>query len=160
MITEFVLEGDLLSRAAKKTLEAALSGLAEGDLPFAVETVKVSAEEIRALNARTRGIDSVTDVLSFPSMDLKRGEPVLSDEHGEEIDEEGRLFLGSVVVSEERAREQAKEYGHSYARELTYLTVHGILHCLGYDHETDEDRLEMRKKEEEIMQKLGLGRKI
>ena len=158
MITKFVLDGDLLSKAARKSLETALEGLAESDLPFAVEAVKVSAEEIRSLNARERNVDSVTDVLSFPSMDLKRGEPVLSDEHGEEIDEEGRLFLGSVVVCEERAREQAEEYGHSYARELTYLTVHGILHCLGYDHETEEEKREMREKEEKVLKKINLER--
>ena len=140
MITKFTFDGDLLSEEAEGALSAALEGIAACDLPLVVETVKISAEEMRLLNARERGIDRVTDVLSFPAMDLTRGAPILSDEHGEEIDEEGRLFLGSVVVCEERAREQAKEYGHSYARELTYLTVHGILHCLGYDHETEEDK--------------------
>ena len=158
MITKFCIDGDLITKKQAKALCLALEGLAESDVPLAVEAIKVSAEEIRALNARERNIDRVTDVLSFPAMDLTRGEPILSDEHGEEVDEEGRLFLGSVVVSKERAREQAEEYGHSYARELSYLLVHGILHCLGYDHETEEDKREMRQKEEEVMKKLGLGR--
>ena len=158
MTIKFELEGNLLPKKAKEKLSSALYGLAEGDLPLVIEAMKISAEEIRSLNSRTRGVNRVTDVLSFPAMELERGKPILSDEHGEEIDEEGRLFLGSVVVCEERAREQAEEYGHSYARELTYLTVHGILHCLGYDHETEEDKREMREKEEEIMQRLHLGR--
>ena len=100
----------------------------------------------------------MTDVLSFPSMELKRGEFILSSEHGEEIDEEGNLFTGSIAVCEKRAKEQAEEYGHSYERELFYLTVHGVLHCLGYDHETEEDKREMREKEEFVMKKLGLTR--
>ena len=103
-------------------------------------------------------MDRVTDVLSFPSMDGIKDKPVLADEHGECIDEEGRIFLGSIVICEKRAREQAAEYGHSFERELWYLAVHGVLHCLGYDHETEEEKREMRAKEEEVMAKLDLTR--
>ena len=87
-----------------------------------------------------------------------KGQPILAEEHGEELDEDGNVFLGSIVICEKRAREQAQEYGHSFERELWYLAVHGILHCLGYDHMTEEEKREMREKEESVMQKLDLRR--
>lgn len=158
MASEFVLDAEAFAEEDKVRLSSALTGLAEGDAPLLFEILIVSEEEIRDLNRRERGVDSVTDVLSFPSMADIKGRPVLSDEHGEELDEEGRLFMGSVVVCEKRAREQAEEYGHGYERELNYLAVHGILHCLGYDHETEAERAEMRAKEEEIMTKMKLTR--
>ena len=138
-------------------LAQALEGLWEGD-GLSAELLLVSEEEIRELNARERGVDSVTDVLSFPSMDGIKGQPILAEEHGEELDEDGNVFLGSIVICEKRAREQAQEYGHSFERELWYLAVHGILHCLGYDHMTEEEKREMREKEESVMQKLDLRR--
>lgn len=138
-------------------LAQALEGLWEGD-DLSAELLLVSEEEIRQLNARERGVDSVTDVLSFPSMDGIKGQHILAEEHGEELDEDGNVFLGSIVICEKRAREQAQEYGHSFERELWYLAVHGILHCLGYDHMTEEEKREMREKEESVMQKLDLRR--
>lgn len=138
-------------------LAQALEGLWEGD-DLSAELLLVSEEEIRQLNTRERGVDSVTDVLSFPSMDGIKGQPILAEEHGEELDEDGNVFLGSIVICEKRAREQAQEYGHSFERELWYLAVHGILHCLGYDHMTEEEKREMREKEESVMQKLDLRR--
>ena len=75
-----------------------------------------------------------------------------------DADEEGRLFLGSVAICRERAAEQAEEYGHSLRRELYYLAVHGLCHLLGYDHETEEDRREMREREESILAHMGIGR--
>ena len=138
-------------------LAQALEGLWKGD-DLSAELLLVSEEEIRQLNARERGVDSVTDVLSFPSMDGIKGQPILAEEHGEELDVDGNVFLGSIVICEKRAREQAQEYGHSFERELWYLAVHGILHCLGYDHMTEEEKREMREKEESVMQKLDLRR--
>ena len=138
-------------------LAQALEGLWEGD-DLSAELLLVSEEEIRQLNARERGVDSVTDVLSFPSMDGIKGQAILAEEHGEELDEDGNVFLGSIVICEKRAREQAQEYGHGFERELWYLAVHGILHCLGYDHMTEEEKREMREKEESVMQKLDLRR--
>ena len=67
-------------------------------------------------------------------------------------------MIGSVAVCCARARAQAEEYGHSYERELHYLLVHGIMHCLGFDHETDEERAEMREAEEKVLQRLGITR--
>lgn len=144
--------------AGADLLCAALEGLAEGDAPLVFELLTVDEEEIRRLNREQRGVDRVTDVLSFPSMEGIKNKPVLAEEHGDELDEEDRIFLGSIVICEKRAREQAQEYGHSYERELYYLAVHGVLHCLGYDHETEEEKREMRLKEEAVMKKLGLTR--
>ena len=138
-------------------LAAAMEGLWQGD-DLSAELLLVSEEEIRRLNAQGRGVDAVTDVLSFPSMEGIKGAPILAEEHGEELDENGNVFLGSVVICEKRAREQAEEYGHSFERELWYLAVHGLLHCLGYDHMNEEEKREMREKEEYVMQKLDLGR--
>lgn len=161
MKSKFCLDCEGLAPEEQAAFCEALDGLAECDLPLLLELLFVSAEEIRALNREQRNVDRVTDVLSFPAMELAKGEPILSDGHGECIDTEDgedRLFLGSVVICTERAKEQAEEYGHSYERELYYLAVHGVLHCLGYDHETEEERREMREKEESVMQKLGLNR--
>lgn len=155
---KFVIESEALSEEETRKLQDALFGLAACETPLAFELIIVSEEQIRTLNRTERGVDRVTDVLSFPSMEFMRGEEIVSAEHGEEIDEEGNLFTGSIAVCEKRAREQAEEYGHPYERELFYLTVHGVLHCLGYDHETEEDKREMREKEESVMAKLGLTR--
>ncbi len=161
-MAEFIIDEDSLKGEEVAALQNALSEAADSDMPLVLELLFVSEEEIRSLNARERNIDRVTDVLSFPAMELVPGEPICSEEHGECIEsvEEGeRLYLGSVVICTKRAEEQAEEYGHSLAREIGYLAVHGALHCLGYDHEREEDRTVMRQKEEEIMEHLGLGRK-
>ncbi len=147
-----------ISREALQGLEAAAADLIFADVPLAIELLFVDGEEIRRLNRETRDTDRVTDVLSYPTLDDIKGKPLRKAEHPFEMDEEGRLLIGSIVLCEERARAQAKEYGHSYERELNYLIVHGILHCLGYDHLTEEERSEMREREEYILGKMGITR--
>ena len=139
-------------------LENALQGFVTTDVTLGVEIVFVDGDEIQRLNREMRNIDKVTDVLSFPALDGIKGEAIKAEEHLYEIDEDGILTLGSIVVCCDRAKEQAEEYGHSYNRELHYLLVHGIMHCLGYDHMSDEDKKEMREKEEFILGKLGITR--
>ena len=156
---QFYADTDLDEEAAARLCDA-LYGLAEGDTPLAFELLFTDEDGIRALNREMRKIDAVTDVLSFPTMDGIKGKPLRKKEHADSLDEEGRLVIGSVVICTARARAQAEEYGHSYERELFYLAVHGVLHCLGYDHETDEQRAEMREQEESVMIKLGLTREI
>lgn len=112
-----------------------------------ISLTMVSPEEIRELNRDYRDVDSVTDVLSFPQFEGK-----------EELPEEGEICLGDVVICEDKVREQAAEYGHSYEREFTYLFVHSLLHLLGYDHMNDEEKAVMRNKEEEVMNRLDLRR--
>ena len=104
-------------------------------------------EVIHQLNKEYRGIDRPTDVLSF----------ALNE--GDEIDVEVETHLiGDLIISLERTAEQAEEYGHPFERELAYLTVHGCLHILGYDHMTDEDKAEMRREEEFVLGNLGYVR--
>ena len=154
---KILFDSDLPEEGLSRLSEA-MDGLWEGD-DLSAEIYCVSEEEIRALNARERGVDRVTDVLSFPSMDGVKGVPIRKKERVDCFDPEtDTVFLGSIVICEKRAREQAAEYGHAFERELWYLAVHGLLHCLGYDHETEEQKREMREKEETVMQKLDLRR--
>src|SRR5688572_12084575 len=103
----------------------------------------VTDERIRELNHGHRGLDEVTDVLSFPLQTEDAASFVLPPS--------APTHLGDVVLALGRAAEQAEEYGHPLERELAYLTVHGVLHLLGYDHEAEADREAMRAREEEVL---------
>ena len=140
------------------TLEGAFADVVEADCDLCFEFLFVDEEEIQRLNRETRSVDKVTDVLSYPSLDGIKGQKLLAEEHPFELDEGGNLFVGSVVVCVARAKEQAEEYGHSLRRELHYLLTHGVFHCLGYDHMVDEDKAEMREREEYVLKKLGICR--
>ena len=154
----FDVEDELFPRENVERLEGAFSDVVEADCPLCFEFVFVDEDEIRRLNRETRGIDKVTDVLSYPSLDGIKGKALLAKDYPLELDEDGALFIGSVAVCHARAKEQAEEYGHSLNRELHYLLTHGVLHCLGYDHMSDEDKLEMREREEYVLKKLGIER--
>lgn len=107
-------------------------------------------EGIRAINAQFRNIDKPTDVLSFPLTDYEGVDFPVADEP--------ETSLGDIVISLERAQEQAREFGHSFEREVAFLTVHSMLHLLGYDHvESEEDDAEMRRRQREILEAMGLG---
>ena len=151
-------DGEEFSQERIQALEEAMTDFIDGDVPLSVEFVFVDEEEIRRLNRELRKTDKVTDVLSFPSLEDIKGEALYAEDFPYEIDEEGNLMIGSIAVCVKRAEEQAEEYGHSFERELHYLLVHGIMHCLGYDHMTDEEKAEMREKEEYILNKLGITR--
>lgn len=142
----------------KTALEDALKDCVQSDIPLAVEVVFVDETEIRELNKTTRNIDKVTDVLSYPTMDGIRGKKLCKKKHRLEIDDEGNLLIGSIAVCKKRAKEQAEEYGHSFERELHYLIVHGVMHCLGYDHIEESDKAQMRKQEERVLEKIGITR--
>ena len=115
-----------------------------------VSVTFVDNEGIRTLNAQYRGIDRATDVLSFPLIDFEGGDAPAADEP--------RVMLGDVVLSLERASEQAEEFGHSFEREVAFLTVHSMLHLLGYDHELgDEEDADMRRRQREILDGMGLA---
>lgn len=117
---------------------------------FKAEVVFQESEYMQYLNKSTRGIDSVTDVLSYPSMEGIKGKILNPIECRTEL--EGKhIFMGSIVLCEEKIREQAKEYGNTEQRERNYLIVHGLLHLFGYDHISDVDKAEMREKEKQIM---------
>ena len=134
----------LIRRAVEETL--AYEGV-EDDCEVSVTLC--DNEEIRELNRKFRNIDRATDVLSFPLFDDDG-----MDAHVEELD----CMLGDIVLSLEKALEQAVEYGHTFEREVAFLTVHSMLHLLGYDHETsEEDEMDMRRRQTEITERLGLG---
>ena len=118
-----------------------------------VELVFESADGIHSLNRTTRGVDSVTDVLSYPSLDGIRGKILLPEDCVTEL--EGKyIFLGSIVLCEDKIRAQAIEYGNTEVQEREYLIIHGLLHLFGYDHMNDADKKEMRDLEKQVLSLL------
>lgn len=129
---------------------ADLNGLAE---EAEVDLTIVDDEEIHELNRQYRGMDKPTDVLSFALDEGEEDEPELiggPEEH----------LYGDIIISAETALRQAEEYGHGLEREMTYLAVHGMFHLLGYDHMTEEDKAEMRAKEEEALRAINLAEEL
>jgi len=139
---EFTAEYEkLIEKAVKQSL------LHEGyDEEYEVSVLITDDEHIHQLNREYRGVDRATDVLSFPMFEF--------DEEGNMIDDGGDQ-LGDIVISLETALRQADEYGHAPSREVAFLTVHSMLHLMGYDHEIEEERVIMRKNEEEILSEIG-----
>lgn len=109
-------------------------------------------EEIHILNKNFRNIDKPTDVLSFPMFQPDEIEKMIKENYQEED------ILGDMVISIPQVEEQAKEYGHSFERELAYMVVHSFYHLMGYDHMVEEDKIKMRAKEDEILNKLNITR--
>ena len=133
----------LVRRAVETTLE-----YEEIEDDCEVSVTFVGNAGIRRFNAEYRGIDRVTDVLSFP---------IAEDGDLEEAFDGERIQLGDIVLSLERARSQAEEFGHPFEREVAFLCVHSTLHLLGYDHETgEEDEADMRARQRDVMKKMGL----
>ncbi|MGE4548322.1 MAG: rRNA maturation RNase YbeY [Intestinibacillus sp.] len=144
---------ELVTRCARETL--AREGVC---FPAQIDVTVVGDDDIRALNAAYRDKDAVTDVLSFPLYEFYNGEP-REDLTGETDPLTGRILLGDMVLNYRRACEQAEEFGHSPARECGFLTVHSVLHLLGYDHERGEaEQAVMRAHEEAVLRALGLTR--
>ena len=140
----------------RRTVRAALES--EGvTLPCEVDVLVTDDAGIRAINREQREVDAPTDVLSFPALELRPGE--LPDPETDADPATGRVPLGDMAISMERAAAQAKEYGHSNRRELAYLAVHSVLHLLGYDHlDEGAEKARMRAREEAILSELGLTR--
>lgn len=126
------------------------------ETPAEVSIVLVENDEIRSINKEFRAKDSITDVLSFPMLQMEDGRAL--EQPGAFDMENRRLFLGDIVISVPKALEQAKSYGHSPQRELAFLTVHGLLHLLGYDHEKPGQDEVMTAKQERILTEIGLPR--
>lgn len=122
----------------------------------------VDDEEIRERNREFRGIDSVTDVLSFPLVPFPAPADFRFLETEEAADcfdpDTGELCLGDIVLACQRGKQQAAEYGHSQTREFAFLTAHSMLHLLGYDHETEEEAAVMEARQEAVLQSLGITR--
>jgi probable rRNA maturation factor len=134
------LAGPYLGLVRSVAERATASGGLAGSYRLAITLV--SDAKVRRLNRLHRGVDAVTDVLSFP---------LQGQSDGFVTPEAAPTHLGDVAIALGRAAEQAREYGHRLEREIAYLTVHGVLHLLGFDHETDPERAAMRAREEEIL---------
>lgn len=141
-----------------------LGALDQEGCPYEAEvSVTITdAEEVHRINKEFRGIDRTTDVLSFPMCNF--GTPADFDflEEDDCFDcfnpETGELLLGDIILSVEKIREQAENYGHSLTRELAFLTAHSMLHLMGYDHINDEEREIMEEKQRILMETLGILR--
>lgn len=144
-----------LKALIKKCALASLQYM-EFDTNVEISVMLTDNEGIRALNSMHRNIDRATDVLSFPMFEYDQDGNIIEDYA--EFNEMGELCLGDIVISLERAAEQAEEYGHTFEREVGFLTVHSMLHLLGYDHMTPEDEEEMFGYQREILDELNLVR--
>lgn len=144
--SDFELEAELLQKMEEG---AVICADQEGIDPDRVEIslTLVDAEEIQQLNRDYRNVDKVTDVLSFPQFDNLN-----------ELPEDGEIMLGDVIICRQRAEEQAEEFGHSVEREMVYLFVHSVCHLLGYDHMEEDEKAEMRAKEESVMEQINVTR--
>ena len=138
----------------RKIAGAVYTSLGQTD-KLKAEVIFSSAEEIQKLNSDTRGVNAVTDVLSYPTLDGICGKLLRREDHLTELDG-NYLFIGSIVLCEERIKEQAKELGHSTEREITYLIVHGLMHLFGYDHIKRNDKKQMREREKAALIMLGI----
>ena len=146
------------SAEMKKLIKSAVNTALKAervDVPCYVSVYLTGDEGIHELNLEYRDTDRPTDVLSFPMLELIPGEFEAPED---EIDPDtGRLPIGDIAISVERAEAQAEEFGHSAEREVAYLTVHSVLHQLGYDHmDEGEEKRKMREREEAIMALMGL----
>lgn len=143
---------------ARRLIQRAISAaLREEKVPddCEVSVLLTDNEGIHELNRDYRGVDRPTDVLSFPANELSPGE--FDADLCERDPETGRVFLGDMAISLEKCEAQAEEFGHSFERELMYLTVHSTLHLLGYDHVDEaEMKRQMRGREDVIMSRLGI----
>ena len=121
------------------------------DLNCEVSVSFVTNDEIHSINKHFRNIDRETDVLSFPQLTFEENEEISRNEEGE-------IILGDIIISVEKALEQSKEYGHSFEREMAFLTAHSMLHLMGYDHMTPEEEKDMFKRQKDILENLGISR--
>ena len=123
------------------------------DSNLIIQITLTNPKNIRKFNKEYRNIDKETDVLSFPMFEKEELDDKIKNKDFSHED-----ILGDMVISIERVHEQAKEYGHSFERELSYMVVHSFYHLMGYDHIEEDDKKIMRQKEENILQKLNITR--
>jgi len=149
----------LYKRKIKKILNNALNETPLKFSGFSVNIALVNENEIQELNKTHRKIDKPTDVLSFPFLDLNKGQNFDFKLLGKEINpKDGLICLGDIIICKPVAKEQAKNLGHSFKRELCFLALHGFMHLLGYDHSNDEEEAEMNFIVENILNKNKVRR--
>ena len=147
--TDFVLTDEMKETFEKVCKESLEYEEFEDDCEISLSIV--TNEEIHEINKQFRGIDSPTDVLSFPMLTYEEGEEA-------DVNENGEIVLGDIIISIDRAKEQAEEYGHSLKRELAFLAVHSMLHLMGYDHMVKEEEEEMFRRQKEILIEADIPR--
>lgn len=146
-----------IENTIKKVIEASLE-YENCDFDAEVSVTIVDNEAIREINNETRNLNMPTDVLSFPMLYFDEDGNIIDSDYDMDGDV---IVLGDIVISAERAKSQAEEYGHSFLREMAFLTVHSMLHLLGYDHVDDpEGERIMFSKQDEILEKLGITREV
>ncbi|MDZ5470946.1 rRNA maturation RNase YbeY (plasmid) [Bacillus sp. 31A1R] len=151
---DFLDETNELTEEQIETIEKLLNFAADKEnieTGSEVSVTFVSNEKIQEINREYRGKDQPTDVISFALEEMGEGEIEVSGGHMPRI-------LGDIIISVTRTKEQAEDYGHSFLRELGFLSVHGFLHLLGYDHENEEDEKIMFDRQREILDEFGLQR--
>lgn len=153
-ITYLDLKGDkLYEEIAKKVIEKCfeIEGLSNTQLIITITLT--TPENIKEINKKYRNIDKETDVLSFPMFEREELQEKIKNNQFTHED-----VLGDIVISIEQVKKQAVEYGHSFERELSYMMVHGFYHLMGYDHMTEEEKKEMREKEDKVLGVLKITR--
>lgn len=158
---EVSVELDFDYKEAIKNAVNATADFVECPYELEVNVLLVDNEAIHEINLEQREIDRPTDVLSFPMLDYEEAGDFsfIDEENGEYFDpESGELVFGYIVISVDKVKEQAKEYGHSELRELTFLVVHSMLHLSGYDHIKDDERKVMEEKQKQILDKMKIYR--
>lgn len=147
--TDFEISGEIMEAVEKACLETLK--YEEFDEDCEISLSFVTNEEIHQINRQFRNVDATTDVLSFPQLTFEEGEEA-------DVNENGEIVLGDIIISVERAKEQAEEYGHGLKREIAFLTVHSMLHLLGYDHMEKDEEEDMFRRQKEILEIAGIPR--
>lgn len=149
----------VLKRKLKTAFSELLQDLGIDKKKVTVNLGYVSQSAIQKLNGEHRGVDKVTDVLSFPMLDLELGKWLTEEIYQKEKHPKTNLVeLGDIVICEAVAAAQAQKYGHSFLREVCFLSLHGFLHILGFDHQTKEDEQQMNTLCEKVLEKIGVKR--
>ena len=153
IIYEDVKEEPLYEKIVKRVLEKCFKEENITDSKLYITITLTTPNHIQAINKKYREIDNPTDVLSFPMFERKELEEKIRNKDFLHED-----ILGDIIISIEKVEGQAKEYGHSFERELSYMIVHGFYHLMGYDHIEENDKKEMRAKEEKVLNELEILR--
>ena len=147
--TDFEISGEIMEAVEKACLETLK--YEEFDEDCEISLSFGTNEEIHQIHRQFRNVDAPTDVLSFPQLTFEEGEEA-------DVNENGEIVLGDIIISVERAKEQAEEYGHGLKREIAFLTVHSMLHLLGYDHMEKDEEEDMFRRQKEILEIAGIPR--
>lgn len=154
-LQEKIYTTDEILKIIEKVVELSLK-LENFEILSEVSITLVDNQRIQEINKEHRQIDKPTDVLSFPMLEFSEGEVLQTC--GDFDFDENLLLLGDIVISLEMAKKQSEEYGHSFEREVAFLTAHGMFHLLGYDHMVEEEEKIMMSRQEAVLEQLGLVR--